>query len=134
MQYTHQRSFGAMRYSEEHEWILDTESGDYLVGITDYAQDSLGEIVFIDLPSVGDEFEKGDTFGQIESVKAASELYMPVNGSVTEVNAKLDDEPGLINSSPEKDGWMIKIKTADASEVDALMDSAKYETFKEECD
>merc|ERR1719229_1860086 len=108
MQYSY-RCFSDCRYSEDHEWVMKTGS-DATVGITDYAQDSLGEIVFVEFPEIGDEFNKGDVFGQIESVKAASELYMPATGEITEVNERLNDEPGLVNSSAEEDGWMVKIK------------------------
>eukprot|EP01083_Nonionella_stella_P249266 862154_1 len=127
MQYSY-RNFSECRFSEDHEWIMKTES-DHIVGITNYAQDSLGEIVFVEFPEIGDEFNKGDVFGQIESVKAASELYMPVAGEITEVNERLNDEPGLVNSSPEQDGWMIKMKVKDEGELENLMDKNQYNEY-----
>eukprot|EP01084_Bolivina_argentea_P100419 180316_1 len=131
IQHSH-RTF-CSRFSEEHEWVKKTEGTEdgAIIGITDYAQDSLGEIVFVEFPDVGDEYTKGDVFGQIESVKAASELYMPLDGEVIEVNERLTDEPGLVNSSPEKDGWMIKIKMKDTSQFDGMMNTAKYKEYTE---
>merc|ERR1719167_620575 len=127
----HHRHFSGVRFSEDHEWISQEDGGDATVGITDYAQDSLGEIVFVEFPDIGAEFEAGDVFGQIESVKAASDLYMPVAGEITQVNEKLNDEPGLINSSPEADGWMVKIKVKDQSEVNSLMQAPEYAAYTE---
>ncbi len=100
-------------------------------GITDFAQAALGDIVFVDLPDVGDEFEKGDSFGSVESVKAASDVYSPVSGKVVEVNNALSDEPGLVNVSAEEDAWFIKIEISDDSELETLMDAAAY---KEHCE
>ena len=100
-------------------------------GITDFAQAALGDIVFVDLPEVGDDFEKGDSFGSVESVKAASDVYAPVSGTVVEINEALSDEPGLVNGSPEDDAWFIKIEMSDDSEVSDLMDEAAY---KEHCE
>ena len=114
-----------MRYTEDHEWAK--QSGDTVkIGITDYAQDQLGDIVFVELPAVGDTFEKGDEFGTLESVKAVSELYMPMGGEITAVNEALEDEPELVNNAPYTDGWMIEVKPGDAGELDALMDKGAY--------
>mmetsp|Transcript_22281 Transcript_22281/g.35775 ORF Transcript_22281/g.35775 Transcript_22281/m.35775 type:complete len:161 (-) Transcript_22281:170-652(-) len=133
-QYVSHRKFSELRYSEDHEWVKPTGNGnEAMVGITEYAQDLLGEIVFVEHPQIDDEFEKGDVFGQIESVKAASELYMPVSGKVTAVNDSLQDEPGVINSSPEQNGWMIKIEVNDQADFDKLMDASAYSEFVEKC-
>jgi len=114
-----------VKYAEDHEWVK--LSGDTArIGISDYAQDQLGDIVFVELPEVGDSFVKGDEFGTLESVKAVSELYMPVGGEVTAINETLEDSPELVNNAPYEDGWMIEIKIADASEADALMDKGAY--------
>lgn len=113
-----------------HEYIkVDGKIG--TCGITDFAQAALGDIVFVDLPDVGDEFEKGDSFGSVESVKAASDVYSPVSGKVVEVNDALSDEPGLVNSSAEEGAWFIKIEITDASELETLMDAAAY---KDHCE
>ena len=101
------------------------------VGITDFAQAALGDIVFVDLPEVGDEFEKGDSFGSVESVKAASDVYAPVSGTITEINEVLSDEPGMVNSHAESDAWFVKIEMEDESELDDLMDADSY---KEHCE
>ena len=114
-------------YTEDHEYLKKTdEDGVYLVGITDYAQGELGDIVFVELPSTGDAFEAHESFGTIEAVKAVSDLYCPVKGSVVEVNAGLDDDPSLVNSDPYGAGWMIRLQLADESELDGLMDAAAY--------
>ena len=114
-----------VKYAEDHEWVK--LSGDTAkIGISDYAQDQLGDIVFVELPEVGDSFAKGDEFGTLESVKAVSELYMPVGGEVTAINEALEDAPELVNNAPYGDGWMIEIKVADPSEADALMDKGAY--------
>ena len=101
------------------------------VGITDFAQAALGDIVFVDLPEVGDDFEKGDSFGSVESVKAASDVYAPVSGTITEINEVLSDEPGMVNSHAESDAWFVKIEMSDDSELDDLMDADSY---KEHCE
>jgi glycine cleavage system H protein len=114
-------------YTEEHEYLKATDDeGVYLVGVTDYAQGELGDVVFIELPEPGASFEKMDAFGTIEAVKAVSDLYCPVKAEVVEVNAALDDEPAVVNSDPYGDGWMIKIRVLDPSDLDDLMDSAAY--------
>jgi glycine cleavage system H protein len=114
-----------VRYAKSHEWLKAT--GDTArIGITDYAQDQLGDIVFVELPDVGESFEKGDEFGTVESVKAVSELYLPASGEIVAINGALEDAPELINNTPFSDGWMIEVKLADPSELDALMDKDAY--------
>ncbi len=114
-------------YTEEHEYLKPTgEDGVYLVGVTDYAQGELGDVVFIELPEPGATFEKMDAFGTIEAVKAVSDLYCPVKAEVLEVNAALDDEPAVVNSDPYGEGWMIKIRVQAADELGELMDAASY--------
>ncbi len=114
------------RYSEDHEYIrVDGTTG--TVGITSYAQDQLGDIVFVELPTPGRKLEKGDEAAVVESVKAASEIYSPVSGTVTEVNLALQAEPGLINTAPDAAGWIFKLTLDDPAELDALMDDAAYE-------
>ena len=114
-----------VRYAESHEWVKAT--GDTArIGITDYAQDQLGDIVFVELPDVGESFEKGAEFGTVESVKAVSELYLPVSGEIVAINEALEDAPELINNTPFSDGWMIEVKLDDSSELDALMDKDAY--------
>ncbi len=119
-----------LKYTNDHEWAH--EEGEVLViGITDYAQDSLGEIVYIELPSEGDEITKGDPFGAVESTKAVSDLYAPVSGDVVEVNEALLDSPEIINSDPYGEGWMIKVKVYDPGELGDLMDFDGYTDFVE---
>lgn len=114
-------------YTEEHEYLKPTDDeGVYLVGVTDYAQGELGDVVFIELPEPGSAFEKMDAFGTIEAVKAVSDLYCPVKAEVVEINAALDDEPAVVNSDPYGEGWMIKIRVQDSGELDALMDAGAY--------
>jgi glycine cleavage system H protein len=116
------------RYSEEHEWIsVDGDAA--TIGITHYAQDQLGDIVFVELPEVDKPFQKGDVIGTIESVKAVSEIYAPVSGVVTEVNTRLDDKPETVNGDPHGVGWYCKVKLADVGELDGLMDAAAYQSF-----
>ena len=119
-----------LKYTNDHEWAH--VEGDVLVmGITDYAQDSLGEIVYIELPSEGDEITKGDPFGAVESTKAVSDLYAPVSGDVVEVNEALFDSPELINTDPYGEGWIIKVKVYDPGELDDLMNFVDYNDFIE---
>ena len=118
-------------YSEDHEWVK-VEEGVGTIGITDFAQDELGDIVFVELPQVGDEFDKEDNFGVIESVKAVSDLYMPVSGEVVEVNEDLLDQSELVNEDPYEDGWIVKVSLSDESELDELMDADEYSSFLEE--
>ncbi len=120
-----------LKYTEEHEWVL-VEDGVVSVGITDFAQDSLGDVVFVELPEVGTVLEVGKPFGVVESVKAVSDVYAPVSGEVIEINEELQDMPELINTSPYEDGWMLKIKLADNVELEDLMDADDYQNFVEE--
>ena len=119
-----------LKYTEEHEWVL-VEEDIATIGITDFAQEQLGDVVFVELPEVGDELEAGKSFGVFESVKAVSDVYAPVSGEVVEINDDLPDEPEILNNSPYEDGWMIKIKLSDSSELDDLMDVADYQEFVE---
>lgn len=114
-----------VRYSDDHEWAR-SEGDKIKVGVSDYAQDQLGEIVFVELPEVGDKFDKGAEFGTLESVKAVSELYMPIGGEITAINEELADAPELVNKDPYAGGWMIELKPDDPSEKDALKDKAAY--------
>lgn len=114
-----------VKYATDHEWTR-TEGDEVVIGITDYAQDQLGDIVFVELPQVGDSFDKGEEFGTVESVKAVSELYMPIGGEIVAVNEALEDDPALVNGEPYGEGWLIRIKPADLSEVEALLDKAAY--------
>lgn len=123
-----------LRFTEDHEWIRIEEDDVAVVGITDYAQDQLGELVFVELPEVGAEFDQGDEGAVVESVKAAGELKSPVSGTVTEVNESLVDEPGQVNADPMNDGWFFRIRLRDASELDGLMEEAAYETYLESLD
>jgi len=117
-------------YTKDHEWIRrDGESG--VVGVSDFAQEQLGDIVHVQLPKIGEKFAAHDTFGEVESVKTFSELYLPVSGDVMEVNELLADSPELVNSSPYNEGWMIKIKMKDPGELDSLLSSSEYEDFIE---
>ena len=117
-----------LKYSKEDEWIR-TEGDEATIGITDYAQDSLSDIVYLELPDVGDSFSIGDTFGVVESVKAASDLFMPLDGEVTAVNDDLIDTPETINSDPYGEAWMIRIKLGNPSQLDDLMDAAAYTEY-----
>jgi len=115
-------------FTEDHEWIkVDGDTG--TVGISAYAAKALGDVVFVELPDVGAELDKGDEAAVVESVKAASEVYAPVGGEVTAVNAALEDAPETVNASPDGDGWFLKLKIADADELDGLMDEAKYKAY-----
>lgn len=115
-----------LKYAESHEWILDNGDGTVTVGITDHAQDLLGDVVYVELPEVGLETTATEQFSLVESVKAASDIYAPVNGEVIEVNEALDDAPELINESPFEDAWIAKIKLSDDADLDALLDAAGY--------
>ena len=115
-----------IRYTSEHEWIR-VEGDEAFVGITDYAQSELGEIVFVDVPTVGEEVGQGEVFGSIEAVKTVSDLNMPVTGEVLELNEELDAAPELVNNDPYGKGWIIRIAVKDAAELDKLMDAAAYE-------
>jgi glycine cleavage system H protein len=115
-------------YSEDHEWV-NVEGNSGTVGITDYAQNALGDIVFVEVPEIGDDFAKGDEVAVVESVKAASEIYSPVSGEITAVNEELEDNAALVNTSPNGDGWFFKISISDSSELESLLDEAGYENF-----
>lgn len=116
-----------LRYTEEHEYLKATdEDGVYFVGITDWAQGELGDVVFVELPDLGVSFKRMDSFGTIEAVKAVNDLFAPVDGTVVGVNAALEDDPSLVNSDPYGAGWMIKLKVADAADVDTLLDADAY--------
>jgi glycine cleavage system H protein len=116
------------KFSEEHEWV-EVEGDTATIGITSHAQGQLGDIVFVEVPEVGTVLNKDDEAGVVESVKAASEVYAPIGGEVTEANGELVDNPGLVNEDAEGDGWFFKLKIADASELDDLMDEAEYKDF-----
>ncbi len=116
-----------LKYTREHEWIKDNGDGTITVGITDFAQGELGDIVFVELEPEGSEFDKEDTFGTVEAVKTVSDLYAPVDGKIIEVNEQLEDEPELVNEDPYAGGWMIKIKLTDASQLDDLLTAEEYE-------
>jgi glycine cleavage system H protein len=114
-----------IRYAESHEWA-GPQADTVRVGISDYAQDQLGDIVFVEMPEVGDTFAKGAEFGTVESVKAVSELYMPIGGEIVAVNPSLDDSPELVNNHPYSDGWMIEVKPEDPAQLDSLMTKDAY--------
>ena len=118
----------AIRCTSEHEWVR-VEEGLAIVGLTDYAQSELGDIVYVELPEVGARFEKGEVFGTVESVKSVSDVYCPVSGEVKEVNEELEAHPELINQDPYHQGWIIKLDMDDPSEMDDLMTDAEYEEF-----
>ena len=120
-------------YTKEDEWIK-VEGDEAAVGVTDHAQDALSDIVYLELPDVGDSFDLGDTFGVVESVKAAADLYMPITGEITAVNEDLIDTPELVNSDPYGAAWMVKLKISDTAELDDLMDADAYTTYLEERD
>ena len=117
------------KYSSEHEWVSPVVDGVVTLGITDHAQSELGDVVYVDLPAVGDSFSKGDSIAAVESVKAASDVYTPVSGEVVEVNEVLDAEPATVNADANGAGWICKIRLSNPSELDELMDAAAYEEF-----
>ena len=112
-------------YTQEHEWIL-IEDGVGTIGVTDFAAGELGDVVFVELPDAGSEFSQGDTVGTIESVKAVADLYLPVSGEIVEVNEAVIDNPEIVNSDPMEEGWLIKVRLNDLTEIDQLMDAAAY--------
>jgi glycine cleavage system H protein len=116
-----------LKYTAEHEWLKAGEEGPVRVGITDFAQDALGDIVYVQLPDVGSTVRAGDACGELESTKSVSDLFAPVNGTVTAVNEALADQPDLVNSDPYGEGWLLDIEVEDAAEVDALMDAEAYQ-------
>ena len=115
-------------FTEDHEWI-EVDGATATIGITDYAQEQLGDSVFVEVPAAGTKLAKGKEAAVVESVKAASDVFAPVSGAVTEGNSALEDDPALVNTSPEGDGWFFKLTVADAGELDGLMDAAKYSEF-----
>jgi glycine cleavage system H protein len=116
------------KYTEEHEWVM-VEKGLAVIGITDFAQDALGDVVFVELPEVGAVLEAGKAFGVVESVKAVSDIYAPISGTVEAINDDLVETPEILNTSPYEDGWMIKIRMADAADADGLMDVEAYQAL-----
>lgn len=120
-----------LRYSREHEWVA-VEEGIATIGITDYAQEQLGDVVYVELPEVGAQVMKDEAFGVVESVKAVSDIYAPVSGTVTEINVPLPDSPETINEDPYGDAWMIRVEMSDLEELDELMTAAQYKKFIEE--
>ncbi|MXO62582.1 glycine cleavage system protein GcvH [Qipengyuania oceanensis] len=118
-------------FTDEHEWI-EVDGDNATVGITDYAQEQLGDIVFVELPDVGAMLDKGGDAAVVESVKAASDVYSPISGEVIEANAALEDDPELVNTSPEEEGWFFKLAVSDKSELDGLMDAKAYKSFCDE--
>lgn len=116
-----------LKYTREHEWVKDNGDGTVTVGVTDFAQSELGDIVFVELEEVGSEYDQDEVFGTVEAVKTVSELYAPVSGKITEVNAELEDDPELVNNDPYGEGWMVKFKMSDSSELDSLLTAEDYE-------
>ena len=122
----------SIKYSEDHEWVDAKEDDLVVIGITDFAQEQLGDLVYVELPEVGDECTKGENISVIESVKAASDLVAPVSGSIIEVNSRLEDEPEIVTEDSMGEGWFIKVKLSDPAELDELMDGEAYNSFIEE--
>jgi glycine cleavage system H protein len=120
-----------LRYSKEHEWVRVETDGAAAIGITAFAAESLGDVVFVDLPEAGASVAQFEKFGEIESVKAVSDLFSPISGSITEVNQGLADNPQLVNDGPYSEGWLLRVAMADSSEMDVLMSSSEYESFLE---
>jgi glycine cleavage system H protein len=117
-----------LHYSKDHEWVR-VEGGVAVIGITDHAQEQLGDVVYVELPKPGESFAANESFGSVESVKAVSEIFTPVSGEITEFNESLNDEPEKVNKDPYGDGWMIKVKMSAPGEVDSLLTAAEYEDF-----
>lgn len=120
-----------LKYTKEHEWVRDNSDGTVTVGITDFAQGELGDIVFVELEPEGSEFDQDEVFGTVEAVKTVSELFSPVAGEVVEINEELEDEPELVNTDPYGNGWMVKIKVSDSSELDSLLSVDEYKEIVE---
>ncbi|EKO3707791.1 glycine cleavage system protein GcvH [Vibrio metschnikovii] len=121
-----------LKFTDSHEWVRDNGDGTVTIGISEHAQAMLGDVVFVELPELESEFDAGDNFSLVESVKAASDIYAPVSGMVIEINEELSDRPDLINEEPYESGWIVKIKMSDASELDDLKDADEYLTLIEE--
>jgi len=122
----------SIKYSEDHEWVDEKEDDIVVIGITDFAQEQLGDLVYVELPEVGDECSRGENISVIESVKAASDLVAPVSGSIIEVNSRLEDEPEIVTEDSMGEGWFIKVKLSNPEELNDLMDEDAYNTFIEE--
>ncbi len=120
-----------LKYTKEHEWVRDNGDGTATVGITDFAQGELGDIVFVELEPEGSEFDQDEVFGTVEAVKTVSELFCPVAGEITEINENLEDEPELVNTDPYGKGWMVKIKVSDSSDLDSLLSVDEYKEIVE---
>jgi len=116
----------ALLYTKDHEWVRLHGDGTATIGITDYAQESLGDITFVEFPEIGESFSSGDTFGVVESVKAASDLYMPLDAEVLEINEAVDSEPELLNRDPYEKGWLLKVRLSDVSQIEALLKAEAY--------
>jgi len=121
-----------LKYASSHEWARLESDGTVTIGVTDHAQEELGDVVFVELPDVDDELEAGDDAGVVESVKAASDIYAPISGTVVAINEALEDTPDLVNGSPYVDGWMYKLAPADAGELDSLLDAEAYQASLED--
>lgn len=117
-----------LRYTSEHEWVRVTEGNIATIGITDFAQGELGDIVYVDIDSIGNHLNANEVFGSVEAVKTVSDLFMPVDGKVLEVNAALDGSPDLVNTDPYGEGWIIKVEMSDPAQLESLMDAAAYES------
>ena len=117
-----------LRYSKDHEWV-SVDGDNATIGITDYAQQQLGDVVYVELPKAGETFTEHEAFGSVESVKAVSEIFTPISGEVTEVNDGLNDTPEVVNADPYEGGWMVKLKMSNAGEIDALLSAAEYEEY-----
>jgi glycine cleavage system H protein len=118
-----------LRYTNEHQWAHDEGDGRVRIGITDYAQDALGDVVYVDLPEIGAAVVASQLLGEVESTKSVSDVYSPVTGTVVDRNSMLDERPGLVNEQPYRDGWLVVLATSDPSELDSLMDAAAYRAF-----
>ena len=120
------------KFADSHEWVKDNGDGTVTIGISEHAQEMLGDVVFVDLPETEDEIEAGESFSLVESVKAASDIYAPISGEIVEINEELEDSPELINEEPYEGGWIVKVKMSDASELDNLKDAEEYLSSIEE--
>ena len=121
-----------LKFADSHEWVKDNGDGTVTIGISEHAQEMLGDVVFVDLPETEDEVEAGESFSLVESVKAASDIYAPITGEIVEINEELEDSPELINEEPYEGGWIVKVKMSDASELDNLKDAEEYLSSIEE--
>ncbi|CAM2958902.1 glycine cleavage system protein GcvH [Vibrio ordalii] len=121
-----------LKFADSHEWVRDNGDGTVTIGISEHAQEMLGDVVFVDLPEVDAEIDAGDSFSLVESVKAASDIYAPITGVIVEINEELEDSPELINEEPYEGGWIVKVKMSDASELDNLKDAEEYQNSIEE--